>query len=94
MQPFNGDNHFIHFPVFSVPLHEIAVARALLFISTPSRMRWMLIIITIITVQPAVLVRLQTAVGAEGVWGRANVTRPIGSHLATRHCALQQVSTC
>lgn len=41
-----------------------------------------------------VVVRLQAAMGAEGVRRRANVTRPLGPHLEARHCPLQQVSRC
>lgn len=41
----------------------------------------------------AVVVRLQTALGAEGVRRRPNVARAVRSHLATGHRPLQQVCT-
>jgi len=40
-----------------------------------------------------VMVRLQAAVGAEGVRGSSHVARAVRSHMATRHSALQQVSS-
>ena len=40
----------------------------------------------------AILVRLQAAVGPQGVRGRRYASRTFGSHLAARYCALQQVS--
>ena len=40
----------------------------------------------------AVLVRLQAAVGPQGVRGRRHAPRALRSHLAARHRALQQVS--
>jgi len=40
-----------------------------------------------------VMVRLQTAMGAEGVRWSPHVTRTIRSHMAARHSTLQQVSS-
>lgn len=39
----------------------------------------------------AVVVRLQAALGAQGVRRRAHAPRPLRPHLETRHRALQQV---
>lgn len=32
--------------------------------------------------------RLQTSLGARGLWRRRDAIRPVGAHLATRHRAL------
>lgn len=39
-----------------------------------------------------IMVWLQIEMGAEGVWWRGNAACAVGSHMATGHCAVQQVS--